>query len=704
MGVVQGVGFRPFICNEATKAGLQGYVQNVGEGVVIVVDKKEALLKIITHLPPLARIDSLEITEHDEEVSGFSIRESYGTGHAEIPPDLFLCNECLSELHNPKDRRQGYFFITCTNCGPRFSIIQKTPYDRKNTTMDDFPLCNACKKEFTHPLSRRYHAQTIACHECGPTLHFLKNGKKAGGLCEAIDAVKRGEIIAIKGVGGFHWVCQCTDKTVMDLRRLSGRQHKPYALMVKDIYMLKQIALPTKDEIRLLQSPQRPIVLVKKKVDFQEISELDTLGVMLPYTALHYLLFDHYDKPLVMTSANMPDDPLAQHEEEAGVSTILTHTRRIENTVDDSVMKIISGIPFSLRRSRGFVPQSLPLLGEGCCLALGADMNNTIALSQNNRVYLSQHLGNLWNQKTYERYKKTITTYLSFFAAKPVVIIGDLHPDFFSRAYGEHLAKKLDVPFFGVQHHRAHVYGVAAEQGISDFVGIACDGTGYGDDGTIWGGEIFDKTNRIGHIETFLLLGGDSATRYPKRIAFSILRLFLSYAQAKEILDLGEEKGNVYNKQWETGFASCSTTSCGRVLDAAAALLGLCEERTYDGRPAMLLEARSTDPYDLPPVIKDNTLLITPIFSFLIKNLHKDKGRLAATVQLYLAQGLYALAAAQKKPIVFAGGCAYNRIMTEFLISKGVFVNKEVPAGDGGISFGQIAYYQSVGRVSQQTL
>ncbi|MEK9136950.1 MAG: Sua5/YciO/YrdC/YwlC family protein, partial [Bacteroidota bacterium] len=425
-------------------------------------------------------------------------------------------------------------------------------------------------------------------------------------------------------------------------------------------------------------------------------SELDTIGIMLPYTPVHHLLFRHYDKPIVMTSSNLSGEPITTETDEQFVPTLLSHNRHIANAADDSVIKVIADQPLFVRRSRGFVPRSMQVtaIGGKTILALGAEMNNTFALCDSaGRLTMSQHMGNTANVVSLDRYKSSIANFLQYARATPDLIVRDLHPSYNTSLYGAELATQFGVPLISVQHHRAHVYAVALEHRLDDFVGIACDGLGYGDDGTVWGGEVFHNGERIGHLEAQVQLGGDAAARYPHRMLYGILRKFLSEQEAATYIEksFSTTEAHILEQQLQARLNAPLTTSTGRVLDAASALLGLCSERTYDGRPAMTLEAHSGEPYACAPVITDGVLMTTPLFEFLIKHMHKDRTRLAATVQHYIAEGLYTIAVNEHKPIVWAGGCAYNRIMTTLMTERGVLINKEIPPGDGGISAGQIA-------------
>jgi len=694
-GVVQGVGFRPYIYRKAMELGLTGSVKNLGSGVEVICDDKD-FAKRLTDLPPLSKIHSVE-TKHiaDKKYTAFSIlKSSVSEGETELPADIFMCDECLSELRDSSNRRFGYYFVTCTNCGPRFSMIDDYPYDRPYTAMYEFDMCEDCKQEYTDPMDRRYHAQTIACPACGPKLRLLDGKEEISGKTDmdtvkkAIGLIEQGKTIAIKGVGGFH-ICSSLD-SVGKVRTLLKRPDKPFAIMVKDINILEEFTDINEKEKELLMSPARPIVVVKKKDNrLDGISELDTVGAMLPYTALHYLMFDHYDKPLLMTSCNVPGEPVMT---EAGLDRyFLTHDRKIINRCDDSVLKVIKGKTFFLRRSRGFTPLSIMLPNKTKdTIALGAELNNVICSTKSDRAYLSQYIGETSKLKTQRFMEKAVKRMIRLTRSKPEKIVCDRHPEYHSTHLALELAKEHDARLVKVQHHKAHVASVAAEHKLKSYVGIAVDGLGYGDDGKIWGGEVFDVKDgvfeRIGHLEEQPQIGGDSATINPNKMLFGILSKFLSKDRLKSMY----KEADIYLKMIDEDFNVPQTTSAGRVLDATAALLGICKERTYDGRPAMLLESVATEPYDLEPVIEKrkgkSVLMTTPLFEFMIGK--EDVGRLAATAQMYLAKGLLKIAQGEK-PIVLSGGVAYNRMISGYLIKNGVLVNIDIPAGDGGLCVGQ---------------
>jgi len=709
-GIVQGVGFRPYIYRKAKENGLVGSVKNTGNGVEIIINDKDFIEKL-TNLPPLAKITDYTIKEMKSKktYSDFIILKStYSEGETELPADIFMCDDCLKELKDKKNRRHNYYFITCTNCGPRFSMIEDYPYDRPLTSMNEFKMCSKCEAEYTNPLDRRYHAQTVACKDCGPKLKLLCGKEDISGssdvetIKKAVDLIQSKESIAIKGVGGFHICSLCDDDSVERVRNILNRPYKPFAVMVKDIDMVETVACVSAKEKELLCSPQRPIVAIEKKQkdDFKSISELDSIGIILPYTALHFLMFDFINVPLLMTSCNIPGEPVSITEKIG--KYFLTHERKIINRCDDSVLKVIEDKTFFLRRSRGYTP--IPVRLPTDCLdtvAVGAELNNVICTVKKNKCYLSQYVGDTSKYETFNFLKDTVYNSIKLTRLKPEIVVCDLHPTYNSTVFAKELAEKYNAKLIQIQHHKAHVASVAAEHTLTDYVGIAVDGLGYGDDGNIWGGEVFDVKNgnefrRIGHLEEQPQLGGDSATLYPKKMLFGILSKLLD---ENELIKLGlfdEQESRLYLKVLENNFNVPITTSSGRILDAVSALLGFCDRRTYDGRPAMILESVATKPYDFEPVISNkngkSVLMTTSLFEFLLNNINKGKGRLAATAQMYLAKGFFEMAkqkAGNEAPIVLSGGVAYNRMISEFMMKNDVIVNKDIPCGDGGICYGQ---------------
>ncbi|CEG13677.1 putative carbamoyltransferase HypF (fragment) [groundwater metagenome] len=541
--------------------------------------------------------------------------------------------------------------------------------------------------------------------------------KEGNEIEETAKLIKKGNIVAIKGIGGFHIACLTSEKTVMTLRKFEkDRESKPFALIVRDIEMAKKFAVINETEENLLKSKARPIIILEKKdkTELNVVSNLDTIGIMLPYTALHFLLYDYIDEPLIMTSSNKPGLPITTDLHQQFANVILNHNRKILNPSDDSVLKVINNIPLFIRRSRGYVPEPVKIFRKDKnkydnieMLAFGAEMMNTFCIHKNGFAILSGYIGDTKNYEIYEYFKENLEKFLNFASLRPEILICDLHPFYNTSTYAEELCKNLNLKLIKVRHHLAHVYSVAGENELENFVGIACDGTGYGSDGKIWGGEIFDcgkEDKRIGSLEEQVMLGGDSAAIEPQKMLLGILCKFLSEREINVVMKKfysTTEKDLLY-KQYANKFNCAETTSCGRILDAASALLKFCIKRTYDGEPAMKLEANSgNEGYCLKPKIEYNTkeqryiLKTTSLFEFLLENMDKDKGKLAYTVQEYIADGMFEIAKkfkTDKEEIVFIGGCAYNRIMTSFLTKNGVLVNQKVPAGDGGISFGQIYY------------
>jgi hydrogenase maturation protein HypF len=708
-GIVQGVGFRPYIYRKAVEHNLVGYVKNTGNGVEICINDKDFINKL-TDLPPLANITHHTIKKLSEKqiFTDFSILKSTSAqGQTDLPADIFMCQDCEAELHDPRNRRYQYYFITCTNCGPRFSMIHDYPYDRPLTSMNEFSMCPQCQKEYTNPLDRRYHAQTIACKDCGPKLKLLYHTKDISGktdiktIQKAIEIIQTKQPISIKGVGGFHICSLCDAESTQRVRQLLHRQHKPFAILAEDIAMAEKIADISDKEKELLTSPQRPIVVVQKKQinSFNEVSELDSIGIMLPYTALHYLLFHYIDDPLLMTSCNIPGEPVSTTE--TICEYFLTHERKIINRCDDSVLKVIKNNINYLRRSRGYTPLPIPLpLDCVDTIAFGSEINNAICCSKQKKAYLSQYIGDCSKYETSQFLKDTIRRFIILTRLKPKMIVCDLHPNYTSTAYAKELSEKYNVSLTQIQHHKAHVASVAGEHCFTEYVGIAIDGLGYGEDKSLWGGEVFNVSNttfkRIGHLEQQPQIGGDSATIYPKKMLFGILSKIIDEEKLLKTGLFTHKETQLYLKMLENNFNVSQTSSMGRVLDAVSVLLGLVEKRTYEGRPAMLLESAATKPYTIEPEVSTkkgkHILLTTPLFEFLLNNRKKDTGRLAATAQTYLAKGIYDIAkkqAKQSKPIVASGGVCYNKMITSYLIKNKVFMHKQLPCGDGCISYGQ---------------
>ncbi len=739
-GIVQGVGFRPFIYRIALKNGLVGYVRNRADALVeiVVEGKKNSVRRFLDDLrdekPPLARIYDLTTNYggdegNFEEFTVVKSSEEVELSGSVIPPDVSICDECIKELRDPKNQRYDYFFITCTNCGPRYTIIKKLPYDRLNTTMQDFKTCDFCSKEYKDPLNRRFHAQTVACPKCGPKTYLTTNTgddmKCKDPIREAGRLLEEGYIVAIKGNGGFH-VATATTKSepIARLRKVKHRNQKPFAIMAPDLPTVKSFAEVSPREAELLTSIIKPIVLLKKRHDHY-LSDfispgLHNVGVMLPYTGLHAMLFNQVNEPaFVMTSANPPNEPIVMENTEATrklgsvVDFFLFHNRTIAHRCDDSVVRFHGDDPSIIRRSRGYAPEPihLKLSINRCILGVGAELNVTSCLLFQNKAYVSQHIGDVENLETLRFLKNSIDHLTKLTNTKAEVIACDLHPRFTTSKLAQDLGNKLDCPIFPVQHHHAHIASLMGERNINKIVGIACDGFGYGSDGAAWGGEILycnqEGFQRLGHLEEQLMVGGDLATLFPLRMAAGILHGEIDVEEwllsNSDRFPHGKREVEMIVKQLEKRVGP-KTTSCGRVLDAVSAILGLCHQRTYEGEPAMKLESASLkgkDVLNLEPRLKgnviDTTLLVQEIFN------HKDNysaADLACSAQSYVGRSLAQLAVEEAgrlnvKHIGFSGGVAYNENITvtirKFVERNGFefLVHNTVPPGDGGISFGQ---------------
>ncbi len=605
--------------------------------------------------PPLAVIDSVDV-EYLAPVKydSFIIRESQGdkTKYIKISPDVCTCNECIAELFNPSDRRYRYPFINCTNCGPRFTIIKDIPYDRKNTTMQNFNMCKACQSEYDDPLNRRFHAQPNACPVCGPSI-FLED---MNGIIECQDPIQKtiellnnGYIIAIKGLGGFHLACDAeNDDALKILRERKRRTYKPFAIMSASIERIKEYCFVNKEESFLLESFQRPIVLLKKRRNIR-ISELvapnnNYIGVMLPYTPLHFLLLDCQILALVMTSGNISEEPIAYMNEEAKerlgklADYFLMHNRDIHSRCDDSVARVFQGHQILIRRSRGYAPYPLDLdFSMKQILACGPEMKNTFCLTKDNHAFISHHIGDLQNITAYNYYVESIEHYKRLFRINPEIIAHDLHPDYLSTRYA---LEQKDVRIVGVQHHHAHIASCMAEYGLTDkVIGIACDGTGYGTDGAIWGFEFFfadyKSFQRYAHLKYIPLPGGDSAAKEPYRMAISYL--YSTFGDDFTNLDipllkkLDKNNVEILKQMIEKNINSPLTSSCGRLFDAISSIIGICDIVSYDAQAAIELEMISAtsvqESYNYMVVDSKDEKPILIDVSDMIKNIVHDLNR-----------------------------------------------------------------------------
>ncbi len=752
VGIVQGVGFRPFVYRVAVMSGVKGYVRNMGgsEVEIRVEGPKSSVAKFLElffqELPPPARLEEVEI--HEERFQGFQRFEILPSARklgrrSMIPPDIGICDDCLREVLDPGSRWYRYPFNSCAWCGPRFSMMYGVPYDRENTSMNDFPLCPSCRAEYEDPQNiRRFHAQGISCPKCGPRVWLVdRHGSRVEAkdpLRETARLIDEGSIVAIKGLGGFHIAALATDdEVVAKLRERKRRPTKPFALMALNTEIVEKLAYLPPGARRLLESPEKPIVLLPLRegspVSPLVAPGLDTVGVMLPYTALHYMVLqESRDRFLIMTSGNKHGKPMCIDEECAFrelagfVDYFLLHNRRIVNRVDDSVVRLTAGRPAFLRRSRGYAPVwiRVPLRFSRPVVAFGAELQTAGAVAFEDKVVLTQYIGDADDYDVLEDLDRYLEFFAKTYGIRPsdAVLVVDMHPGYASRRLGETWAEKHGARLVEVQHHYAHATSVMADHGLKpgeEAVVIAIDGMGYGDDGMVWGGEVLEASytgyRRVGHLKYQAQPGGDTATRYPVRMLIGILSGFMG---EDEVLDLLRSRGLLEGLRWgekeariaflqAAGGRSPLTSSTGRILDAAAALLGVCMERTYEGEPAMRLEAfarggRLVDGVEAPIIQRDGVFLVdtSRLFETLLERLDADPRSLAYTVHYILGQALAEIAyrsrSARSRGVVYmSGGATVNDhivgAVAEFLAEKGVEVRlpRRVPPGDGGIALGQ---------------
>lgn len=618
-GVVQGVGFRPFIFRHAAKHQIKGWIINTSSGVEMEIEGtinniERFISTLEAEAPPISQIESILI--EDGEFKGFEsfeIRESRKDfGYQLISPDIALCPDCLKELFDPKDRRYLYPFINCTNCGPRFTIIQDIPYDRASTTMSAFPMCPTCLAEFNDPLNRRFHAQPNACPVCGPQI-FLTNSEGVkidtdNVITRTAKYLREGKIIAIKGLGGFHLACDAQNEQAIEtLRERKNRPHKPFALMMLDMQQIKKHCEVSKEEEDLLCSPQTPIVLLKRRdksiIPYSVAPNNNYLGVMLPYTPIHHLLMREFQEPLIMTSGNLSEEPIVYDNQDALdrlgrlADFFLFNNRDIYTCYDDSVFMVFEGKPYPIRRARSYAPSPIKIsrFNNKVVLACGADLKNTFCFLKDNYAFLSQHNGDLEDFRTFYNYQRNIDIYKKIFRVEPDIICSDLHPDYYSTSFASEFQDKL--PSEKVQHHHAHIASCMAENGLNETViGISFDGLGLGTDGNLWGGEFlitdYKTFQRYAHLEYLPVPGGDKATKYPYRLAYSYIKTLLGFIpnDLPVFKNITQEEKSIIESQIEKGINSPLTSSCGRLFDAVSSLLNICQEVTYEGQAAIELE------------------------------------------------------------------------------------------------------------------
>ena len=741
-GAVQGVGFRPFLYRLASELKLPGWARNSSEGVLAEVEGEPRILEIFllrieSEKPPHSYITGIEPVYLDAAgFQDFSILPSDDSGvkTALVLPDIAVCPECIEEIFDPANRRYLYPFTNCTHCGPRYSIIAALPYDRPNTSMRVFQMCQRCRAEYENPADRRFHAQPNACPQCGPQLELWDGGgsliaEKRDALLSAADAVKAGKIVAVKGLGGFHLVADAgNDEAVSELRLRKAREEKPFALMYHSLEAVEEACEVSAMERRLLLSPECPIVLLKRKRGLRSTSGVAEavapgnphLGIMLPYTPLHHILMRELGFPVAATSGNLSDEPICIDEREAlerlgaVADLFLIHNRRILRGVDDSIVRVVLGRELTLRRARGYAP--LPLkrrTGGADVLAVGGHLKNTIALAKGENVFLSQHLGDLETAAAYRGFRDAVDSFQILFDVKPEAAVCDLHPDYFSTGFAE----KTGLETLKVQHHYAHILSCMAENEIeAPALGVAWDGTGYGLDGTIWGGEFLLVEGaffrRAAHFRTFPLPGGDIAAREPRRSALGLLyEIFgeevfrwqtLPTLKAFTALELKNLR-----RMLKGGINSPKTSSAGRLFDAAASILDVRHISGYEGSAAMEMEyltdgADASDKYQY--IIREGNspwvIDWAPMFRMMIYDLLEDVplSSISARFHFTLSEFIVDIALrAGLEKVALSGGCFQNKCLTELavnrLMSEGFkpYWHQRVPPNDGGIALGQVA-------------
>jgi len=734
-GIVQGVGFRPFIYQTASNLGLTGFVSNTSDGVWIGIQGKsdlvESFIAKIRENPPIhAKIHRLTIeTTSSFKDSSFQIIESQqsDTCLPVIPPDIATCQDCLDEMNDPSDCRFQYPFINCTNCGPRFTIIKNIPYDRAQTSMAHFPLCHECEKEYTHPCNRRFHAQATACPNCGPHVQlFTQNQESVTGnsIKNSIEYLKQGKIIAIKGLGGFHLAVDASnDRAVSRLRQVKHRPHKPFAIMAKNIETIQTFAIASTQERKLLKSPQCPIVILKKKSGHQlsdNIASERTFGVMLPYTPLHHLLMASFDV-LIMTSANISDFPIVfdndtAFEQLCFADFFLVHNRPILNPCDDSIVRIINNQAHLIRRARGYVPETIWLnVSMPKILAVGSHLKNTICLTHGNQAYVSQHLGDLSNMDTMWWMKQTIALWIKLTGIQPDYVACDLHPSYESTR----MANQMDLPVIPVAHHHAHVAAVMAEHGLTESImGIVLDGTGFGPDQTIWGGEVLlcekQHATRMAHLFQVPMPGGESAIRFPWKMALS----WLTESYGTEGLNVFKQLNAIHhsttdqnvlqmvNQLIEKRIHAPLTSSMGRLFDAISWILGFTIPVTFEGQAAIALEemACHTDEIYSWDFLHAQTsqILVQPMIREIVSDVLNGRDRAVISskfhntlVDMFYHLSHHLINQWKLDKIILSGGVFQNKLLLSGLTNSlkksnlNVYLPLKLPCNDGSISLGQ---------------
>lgn len=732
-GIVQGVGFRPFVYCKACEFGLGGYVSNIGGSVLIDVEGDPRSLKIFINKvvkspPPSAQIEGVKIRKVNNK--GYKIFEIVKSSVENedlrfIPKDIAICNSCKQDILDNNSRWHNYELTNCTDCGPRYSIIKELPYDRCNTSMQGFEMCPECKEEYQNPNSRRFHAQPVCCPDCGPKLKLHDcNGKEiaiGNALSEASKLLKEGNILAVKGVGGFHLMCDANNKSAVEnLRNRKRRPHQPLAVMATDLIEIEHQCMVSDKEKQLLTSCQSPIVLLKKSLEYSlpEVIAPDTdrVGMMLPYTPMHILLFADGLKYLVVTSGNISGMPIEYQNSKAVSDLIniadffLLHNREISIPIDDSVTKVLEERVLLSRVGRGYAPMSINIGVQQQIIALGAEQKSSICLSKNGYAHISQYLGDIKSPDAYENYKKVLNNLVKLLNIKPQLYVHDLHPYYLSTQY----AQEQQEQRLAIQHHFAHMASCIAEHKlIKPVIGVIYDGTGLGDDGNIWGGEILVGTlgayTRAGHLKYCKVQGGDKAIEEPWRSTISYLHdMGESYLKSFSGIDIANQ--STVEAALQAGLNCYKSSSMGRLFDCVSALLGLCSKVTYDAQAAIILEQVADKQiescYDFEINEDKDCLLIDyhEIIKSILMDMRKGKkvpeiaGKFHNTIVTATADVVVEIDRLHgTKDVVLSGGCFENLLLLVKLVKKlegkgfKVYFNEKLPCNDGGISFGQLA-------------
>jgi len=720
-GIVQGVGFRPFIYKLATELNLKGYVLNNPNGVKIELEGNVKDIELFDErlndeLPPLAHIDSFE--KHPINIQNsiaFEIIETTlnNTKTTLVSPDIKVCNECLEDIYK-EEKYKNYFATNCTNCGPRYSIINTVPYDRCNTSMKEFIMCESCKEEYKDPLNRRYHAQPVSCNNCGPKVSLYNKDKKVeiNNLYQEIaQQIEDGNILAIKGIGGFHIVCDATNNdTIQKLRIYKNRSAKPFAIMCKDIKQINSLAEVSTKEEQLLLSKEAPIVVLNKKqtniISEHVAPKLNKIGCFLPYTPLHFLFFEYLDNPIIATSANLGGEPIITTKKDiekklSFIDYIVDFNRDIINAVDDSLIQVVNNKTSMLRLSRGYAPKvfKLPFKLEKKLLAVGANAKNTISLAFEDTIIVSPYIGDLDSMIAFKFFERTLETFQKFYEFEPDIIIHDLHPNYETTKWAKQQNKKL----IEVQHHLAHIYAVKAEYNLQhkEYIGFSFDGTGYGIDGTLWGGEIFINDERKYYFKPIKLLGGAKAIKEPRRVALTLL--FDKYS-LEEILDLNiptvkafkESELKLLYQSYEKNINCFDTSSVGRLFDALASFANLSQIISYEGESGLLIE----NLYDETSNKYFDYTIINGVIDIDILKCVLEKDFTASELSTMLINTLHnillEISNEYNLDIILTGGVFQNKTLLEIVCKslernqRKYYTSTSVPTNDSGISLGQI--------------